>query len=58
MRAPEPKIATSAETDGYMVIWTGDRGTADVPTAGYSRMFLEFQHPGQIRTAELTALAR
>jgi hypothetical protein len=41
-----------------MVIWTGDRGAADVHTAGYYRMFLEFQHRGQIRTAEFTALAR
>jgi hypothetical protein len=31
---------------------------ADVPTAGYHRMFVEFQHHGQIRTAEFTALAR
>lgn len=31
---------------------------ADVPTAGYYRMFVEFQHHGQIRTAEFTALAR
>jgi hypothetical protein len=31
---------------------------ADVPTAGYYRMFLEFQHRGQIRTVEFTALAR
>lgn len=31
---------------------------ADVPTAGYYRMFLEFQHHGQVRTVEFTALAR
>lgn len=31
---------------------------ADVPTAGYYRMFLEFQHRGQLRTVEFTALAR
>jgi len=31
---------------------------ADVPTAGYYRMFLEFQHHGQLRTVEFTALAR
>ena len=31
---------------------------ADVPTAGYYRMFLEFQHRGQMRTVEFTALAR
>jgi hypothetical protein len=30
----------------------------DVPTAGYYRMFLEFQHHGQVRTVEFTALAR
>lgn len=28
------------------------------PTAGYYRMFLEFQHRGQLRTVEFTALAR
>jgi hypothetical protein len=113
---PIPKTSTTAETDGYTVIWTGDlvAGSvsriwmhvmrdnvpvtdldpylggaghlvilregdlahlnvhpvtgprqdtaidfdADVPTAGYYRMFLEFQHHGQIRTAEFTALAR
>lgn len=31
---------------------------ADVPNAGYYRMFLEFQHHGQSRTVEFTALAR
>jgi hypothetical protein len=31
---------------------------ADVPTAGYYRMFLEFQHHGQLRTVQFTALAR
>lgn len=31
---------------------------ADVPTAGYYRMFLEFQHRGQLRTVEFTALAK
>jgi hypothetical protein len=31
---------------------------ADVPTAGYYRMFLEFQHHGQVRTVEFTALAK
>ncbi|MDQ3763164.1 MAG: hypothetical protein M3460_16415 [Actinomycetota bacterium] len=31
---------------------------ADVPSAGYYRMFMEFQHHGQVRTAEFTALAR
>ena len=31
---------------------------ADVPTAGYYRMFLDFQHHGQVRTVEFTALAR
>jgi hypothetical protein len=31
---------------------------ADVPTAGYYRMFLEFQHHGQLRTVVFTALAR
>jgi hypothetical protein len=31
---------------------------ADVPTAGYYRMFLEFQHHGRLRTVEFTALAR
>ncbi len=30
----------------------------DVPTAGFHRMFLEFQHRGQVRTVEFTALAR
>ncbi|MFN2478013.1 MAG: hypothetical protein ABR615_02420 [Pseudonocardiaceae bacterium] len=30
----------------------------DVPTAGYYRMFLEFQHHGQLRSVEFTALAR
>lgn len=30
----------------------------EVPTAGYYRMFLEFQHHGQLRTVEFTALAR
>ncbi|HWR47257.1 MAG TPA: hypothetical protein VN327_06540 [Pseudonocardiaceae bacterium] len=30
----------------------------DVPTAGYYRMFLEFQHHGQVRTAEFTAETR
>ncbi|MGH3673718.1 MAG: hypothetical protein ACRDSH_24320 [Pseudonocardiaceae bacterium] len=29
-----------------------------VPTAGYYRMILEFQHHGQLRTVEFTALAR
>lgn len=31
---------------------------AEVPTAGYYRMFLEFQHHGQVRTVQFTALAR
>jgi hypothetical protein len=31
---------------------------ADVPTVGYYRLFLEFQHHGQLRTVEFTALAR
>jgi hypothetical protein len=31
---------------------------ADVPSAGYYRMFMEFQHRGHLRTAEFTALAR
>jgi hypothetical protein len=30
----------------------------DVPTTGYYRMFLEFQHHGRLRTVEFTALAR
>ncbi|MGH3787936.1 MAG: hypothetical protein ACRDRG_15600 [Pseudonocardiaceae bacterium] len=30
----------------------------EVPTAGYHRIFLEFQHRGQVRTAAFTALAR
>lgn len=30
----------------------------EVPTAGYYRMFVEFQHHGRVRTAEFTALAR
>lgn len=30
----------------------------DVPTIGYYRMFLEFQHHGQLRAVEFTALAR
>jgi hypothetical protein len=30
----------------------------EVPTAGYYRMFLEFQHHGQLRTVQFTALAR
>ncbi|HKS50880.1 MAG TPA: hypothetical protein VJS67_03325 [Pseudonocardiaceae bacterium] len=30
----------------------------EVPTSGYYRMFLEFQHHGQLRTVEFTALAR
>ncbi len=30
----------------------------EAPTAGYYRMFLEFQHHGQVRTAEFTVLAR
>ncbi|MGB9278758.1 MAG: hypothetical protein WCB57_01525 [Pseudonocardiaceae bacterium] len=30
----------------------------DVPTPGYYRMFLEFQHHGQLRTVQFTALAR
>ncbi|MGQ0718524.1 MAG: hypothetical protein ACT4NP_14660 [Pseudonocardiales bacterium] len=30
----------------------------EVPTAGYYRMFVEFQHRGRVRTAEFTALAR
>lgn len=113
---PISKVSTSAEVDGYTVVWTGDllagsvsqiwmhvmrdnvpvtdfdpvlgggerlvilregdlaylnvhpmkgprRQTAtdfeaDVPTAGYYRMFLEFQHHGQVRTVQFTALAR
>lgn len=113
---PISKVSTTAEVDGYTVIWTGDlvsgsvsriwmhvmrdnvpvtdldpflggaghvvilregdlaylhvhpvagprQDTAidfdvDVPTAGYYRMFLEFQHHGQVRTVEFTALAR
>lgn len=31
---------------------------AEAPTAGYYRMFLEFQHHGQVRTAEFTVQAR
>jgi hypothetical protein len=31
---------------------------ADVPIAGYYRMFLEFQHHGLVRTVEFTGLAR
>lgn len=31
---------------------------AEAPTAGYYRMFLEFQHHGRVRTAEFTVLAR
>jgi hypothetical protein len=30
----------------------------EVPTAGYYRMFLEFQHHGLVRTVEFTGLAR
>ncbi|MGH3917963.1 MAG: hypothetical protein ACRDSG_02805, partial [Pseudonocardiaceae bacterium] len=30
----------------------------EAPTAGYYRMFVEFQHRGRVRTAEFTALAR
>jgi len=30
----------------------------EVPTVGYYRMFFEFQHHGQLRTVEFTALAR
>ncbi|MGH3798847.1 MAG: hypothetical protein ACRDTD_01715 [Pseudonocardiaceae bacterium] len=30
----------------------------EAPTAGYYRMFVEFQHHGRVRTAEFTALAR
>jgi hypothetical protein len=30
----------------------------DVPSAGYYRMFLEFQHHGQVRTVEFTAMTR
>jgi hypothetical protein len=30
----------------------------DVPTAGYYRMFVEFQHHGQVRTVEFTAETR
>jgi hypothetical protein len=30
----------------------------EAPTAGYYRMFLEFQHHGRVRTAEFTVLAR
>jgi hypothetical protein len=30
----------------------------EAPSAGFYRMFLEFQHHGQVRTAEFTALAR
>ncbi|MGH3763805.1 MAG: hypothetical protein ACRDTX_01410 [Pseudonocardiaceae bacterium] len=30
----------------------------DVPTVGYYRMFLEFQHHGRLRTVEFTAQAR
>jgi hypothetical protein len=42
----EPRLSTAIEFD------------ADVPTAGYYRMFLEFQHHGRLRTVEFTALAR
>ncbi|MGH3870960.1 MAG: hypothetical protein ACRDSR_05500 [Pseudonocardiaceae bacterium] len=30
----------------------------EAPTAGYYRMFVEFQHHGRVRTAEFTTLAR
>jgi hypothetical protein len=30
----------------------------EAPSAGYYRMFMEFQHHGQVRTAEFTVLAR
>lgn len=30
----------------------------EAPTAGYYRMFVEFQHHGRVRTAEFTVLAR
>ncbi len=113
---PISKESTSADVDGYKVIWTGNliAGTVsriwvhvmrdnlpvndldpilgggarlvilregdlaylnarpvgglrqetatdfdvEVPTTGYYRMFLEFQHHGQLRTVEFTALAR
>lgn len=41
-----PRLNTAIEFD------------ADVPTTGYYRMFLEFQHHGRLRTVEFTALAR